>query len=942
MSDFDTSPTLPSEARGGPGSPNGRLDFSATVVGLRLDQRVFGRYQLRRLLGRGGMGVVWLAFDERLQSEVALKFLPEAFLADTRSVEDFQRETRRALELTHHHIVRIFTFEQDAQAAAITMEWVDGPSLSRLAAGKAEGVFEAQELKEWLRQLCEALEYAHGKAKTVHRDLKPANLMINSKGELKVADFGISATLADTVTRLTQASHASSGTPMYMSPQQMMGEVPVVTDDIYSIGALLYELLTGRPPFYTGDIALQVQTKVAPSMAKRRQELGVSGARIPEDWERLVADCLEKDPTKRPQSARALAQRLGLALSTSGPAEGGASVKVEKRISRSLTGVSRRWGFWALCGLVVLASLWVFGFYLPAKQRLAEEQARQETLRQEQKLQEEQQRLEAEKREAERIAALRGGVVVVTEPVGAEVLVGSFAVEKSPATLKEVKLGTHAVLVRKAGYEDWNGEVQVRENRFSELKVKLTRSTGTLRVESEPNGLEIELVSTQEGGGLVEKRSAKAPLVLSGLPTGSYTLLGHRPGFADLVQTVEVRRGEENKAQLDMSGGDLVLQSVPSGAEVFTSGKPERSLGKTPLSLSELPPGVLALRLVLPRHRDYVTQVQIQKKGRAELAVELVPLSFNIPGLNLSFLPVSSGRFLLGSPESAVGRERNEGPQTELVMSKAFWVSETEVTHGQWKALMATDLAAQVKKMLSETTKSAAPVAGKNASDQDFWKGSRVELSESYLGDTGDEVAMHYVSWSEAKEFCRRLTERERSAGRLPEGFRYDLPNEAQWEYACRAGTTSATYAGPLLILGKHAAPVLEEIAWYGGNSSVGYRNRGQDTAAWKEKTSPAGTAWVREVGRKKPNAWGLHDMLGNVAEWTDSWYGLLPGGKQDDYRGPATGTYRVVRGGSWATDAAHCQASSRSGEEAALRRRDLGFRVALVGEGKRAERLKD
>jgi eukaryotic-like serine/threonine-protein kinase len=129
-----------------------------------------------------------------------------------------------------------------------------------------------------VRQLCEALDYAHREAKIVHRDLKPANLMLDGQGDLKVADFGIAASVSDTVSRASvQAS--SSGTPVYMSPQQMMGEDPAVSDDIYAVGATLYELLTGKPPFHSGNIVVQVQSKVAAPVNERRAALGIGRAR---------------------------------------------------------------------------------------------------------------------------------------------------------------------------------------------------------------------------------------------------------------------------------------------------------------------------------------------------------------------------------------------------------------------------------------------------------------------------------------------------------------------------------------------------------------------------------------------------------------------------------------------------------------------------------------
>ena len=287
------------------------LDLGATIKGFSPGQKAFNRYSLKKILGRGGMGVVWLAEDEELEREVALKFLPEVVAMDKQSVFELKRETRRSLELTHPHIVRIYDFVQDGRAAAISMEYVAGDSLAALKMDQPNHCYGSGQLAKWVKQLCEALDYAHQKAEVVHRDLKPANLMIDARGDLKIADFGIAASVSDSVSRVS-AQGGSSGTPVYMSPQQMMGEKPAVTDDIYSLGATLYDLLTSKPPFHSGNVLLQVQSKQPQSIAERRKELAIPGASIPPDWEAVIAACLAKTADERPQTVAEVARRLGL------------------------------------------------------------------------------------------------------------------------------------------------------------------------------------------------------------------------------------------------------------------------------------------------------------------------------------------------------------------------------------------------------------------------------------------------------------------------------------------------------------------------------------------------------------------------------------------------------------------------------------------------------
>jgi serine/threonine protein kinase len=285
------------------------LDLGLTVRGFTAGQKVFRRYSLVRLLGRGGMGVVWLARDDDLEREVALKFLPDLVLHDRGLLDGLKAETRRSLELTHRHIVRIYDFVQDQDAACISMEYVDGDTLSHLRARRPNLVFDAAALLRYAAELCEALDYAHTRAKIVHRDIKPSNLMVNSRDETKVADFGIARSLTDSVSMLTKTRH-TSGTLLYMSPQQLDGEPTSPLDDVYSVGAVLYELLTSKPPFYRGQIDHQIRTKPVVPIADRRSELGIEAAPVPPAWERTVAACLAKNPADRPQSAGEIARAL--------------------------------------------------------------------------------------------------------------------------------------------------------------------------------------------------------------------------------------------------------------------------------------------------------------------------------------------------------------------------------------------------------------------------------------------------------------------------------------------------------------------------------------------------------------------------------------------------------------------------------------------------------
>ena len=211
-----------------------------------------------------------------------------------------------------------------------------------------------------------------------------------------------------------------------------------------------------------------------------------------------------------------------------------------------------------------------------------------------------------------------------------------------------------------------------------------------------------------------------------------------------------------------------------------------------------------------------------------------------------------------------------------VTLSEGYWLGQYEVTQGQWQALMGS-----------------APSK---------FKGSRNPVEQ--------------VSWEDAMAFCRELTERERAAGRLPEGWHYTLPTEAQWEYACRAGTRTGFSFGD-------SDADLHRYGNYCDRSNT-------DGWDWQDKTHTDGHDKTAPVGSFHPNAWGLYDMHGNVWEWCSDWYGDYPSGSVVDPTGARSGSYRVYRGGSWLNHARYCRSAYRLWLTPGYRWYNLGFRLAL------------
>ncbi len=255
---------------------------------------VSGRYEIEKELGRGGMGVVFLALDKELGSQVALKLLLVEFASDQRFVDAMRAEAKLCLSLSHPNIVRLHTFEASGRSAFLVMEYVDGPSLADLLAEKEK--MSLKDVAGYMRQACAALDYAHSEG-VIHKDIKPANFLIDKKNKLRLADFGIAQRARYTYGQLTQK--VVMGTPTYMSPEQLLGQKIDHRTDIYSMGAVAYELLSGCPPFVSENMEKAIMLDEPEPLEG-----------VPARANMAIAKALRKDRYRRWQSATAFYQAL--------------------------------------------------------------------------------------------------------------------------------------------------------------------------------------------------------------------------------------------------------------------------------------------------------------------------------------------------------------------------------------------------------------------------------------------------------------------------------------------------------------------------------------------------------------------------------------------------------------------------------------------------------
>jgi formylglycine-generating enzyme required for sulfatase activity len=249
--------------------------------------------------------------------------------------------------------------------------------------------------------------------------------------------------------------------------------------------------------------------------------------------------------------------------------------------------------------------------------------------------------------------------------------------------------------------------------------------------------------------------------------------------------------------------------------------------------------------------------------------------------LGMTFVYIEPGTFMMGSPSDEPGRYDNE-TQHQVTLTKGYYLQTTEVTQGQWKAVM-----------------------GNNP---------------SYFSNCGDDCPVENVSWDDAQDFIQKLNQNTSDT--------YRLPTEAEWEYAARAGSTTALYNGPIEILGYRNAPALDPIAWYGGNSCVSYSGS-YDCSDWSQTQYNCSRCGTHPVAQKQANAWGLYDMSGNLWEWCNDWYGSYPTNSVTDPGGASSGSSRVLRGGSWDSYARGCRSAKRSYTSPGYRYSGIGLRLS-------------
>lgn len=749
-----------------------------------------GHYRVLRVLGRGGMGTVFMAEDTRLHRIVALKVMLPAMAKKAVARDRFTREAQATAKIEHDHIITIYEVNEFNGMPYLAMQFLKGMTLDDwLRAGKSLNVPQIMRIG---KEIAKGLAAAHA-CQLIHRDIKPSNIWLDApnRGRVKILDFGL-ARPANEDTHLTQQG-VILGTPAYMSPEQARGQDVDARCDLFSLGCVLYRLCTGKLPFNGKDATSMLVSIVTETPTPVTQV----NSDVPARFAGLIHRLLEKAPADRPESAKAVVheiQDIERAWIASG----------KTAATRSLKSMP------------------------PAK---GEPTAADKTADVDPSL-EESAITELELQDSRPSQAApppsSGGGRWFFAGLG----VAFFAVLSLMCCVGVIVATDHGYLniVAEDGrasdlMEDVELTIRDHHNAVHTLKVGIHRlPSGGYRVESGdlPKGLHIEpkVFALQRGETLAVKVSyvsSRPPLVMWNAEQ------------AKKIQQDWATYLTAETTQTNSAGMKLVL--VPPGEFMMGTKDPSRPIP------------------------DFIGK-KIDKK--------------------------------FGLPENYWKHLQSEAPQHKVRLTKPFLLGATEVTFKQFDEFVK----ATNHKTAPEKDKGGTGVAG----GKDL--GRKPEFNWMNPGyEPQPNYPVNNISWSDAEAYCDWLSKKETKV--------YRLPTEAEWEYACRAGT------GTL---------------W-----SFGDELRGAENFMWFHFPGKfANPDTPRIVATKKANELGLYDMHGNIAEMCSDFLGFYAQGDAVDPKGPIANlnSGRVVRGGSFLQVHPLTRSAYRHGLDPALGQVHVGFRV--------------
>ncbi len=383
----------------------------------------YGRYEIIQEIGKGSMGIVYKAHDPQIDRIVALKVLRRDRLTSRAFIDRFLKEARAVGRLSHPNIVTIYDIGQDHGTIYIAMEYLEGQPLSNLI---KKGALSLNQVINIGVQVADALDYAHKKG-IIHRDIKPSNIIVNGPGNVKLTDFGIAHIEDPDLPSQTQAGEIL-GTPAYMSPEQVLGRPVSGKADIFSLGIVLYEMLTGKRPF-RGDNLSAIFNSITSSDPVPPEKINPL---IPNSLSKVILKCLQKDPKRRFETAK----DLKLAL---------VSVKIDEGKVPKRTQVSRGI-LLTLIGTALILIMILAGYFYFIKNKEGFSQK----------------------------AVVTSILDVTSIPPDASIFVDGNFKGRTPRAMR-LKPGPHEIRITKVGYFSWEAQINLKENKTVPLNVRLIK-----------------------------------------------------------------------------------------------------------------------------------------------------------------------------------------------------------------------------------------------------------------------------------------------------------------------------------------------------------------------------------------------------------------------------------------------------------------------------------
>ncbi len=631
-----------------------------------------GRYQIVGELGRGSMGIVYQGFDPIIGRTVAIKTMLTEGLSPQEFQEykaRFQREAQAAGILTHPNIITVYDFGEDGGILFLAMEFLEGKSLEQVV--QEQNVLPLETILPIYDQVCSALDHAH-RNKIVHRDIKPANIMLLQNGLVKLTDFGIAKIMS---LGMTQAGQIL-GTPNYMSPEQVKGRQVDGRSDIFSLGVILYELVTGEKPFGGQNITTVIYKIINENPIPPRELDGTIHAGL----NYVISKALAKNSDERYQTCRELAEDLRnyrtlggapspqgtVVLRTAptavGPAEPAPPMQEQAPQPPPVAGEEtpvtrppvihvirptppRPQGIpqiaWVLGSLLVVALLGGVGYFILLRgqgQRVVQpvtsqvvteatppavtaQQATTPAQPTEAKSAEipplaEVARTQEPQRTHAPAAAKVGQLLVSANVAGAKISLDGRSDPSwvTPYTIARLPAGTYNVVISRDGYEDFQQSVTIEGGQTNSVVGNLSSPRGEINIETSPTGVEV----------LIDGKSYGPSPVRATLSAGDHTYTVKRPGAEPYEKTFTLKSGAILTKKLNLGEvtrtGIVEVRTIPPGATVLADGSPVG--GQTPTSF-RLAVGPHTLAISLSGYRPVQQHVDVSASGTSNININL-------------------------------------------------------------------------------------------------------------------------------------------------------------------------------------------------------------------------------------------------------------------------------------------------------------------------------